>query len=127
MKIAKILSVAAAAAVAVSAVAVTASADFRPITGGAEYLLADGSGNYGICLFSNGENKDGVPAMSVDIDLSQVTHAAFTFQVIDDADNRDWWDGMGGGAIVHASNKKDGIKISYNAAYRTIVAVRRVI
>ena len=34
---------------------------------------------------------------------------------------------MGGGAIVHASNKKDGIKISYNAAYRTIVAVRRVI
>lgn len=34
---------------------------------------------------------------------------------------------MGGGAIVHASNKKDGIKISYNAAYRTIVAVRRII
>lgn len=34
---------------------------------------------------------------------------------------------MGGGAIVHASNKKDGIKISYNAAYRSIVAVRRVI
>ncbi|MGN1339471.1 MAG: NPXTG-anchored protein [Oscillospiraceae bacterium] len=100
MKIAKILSVAAAAAVAVSAVAVTASADFRPITGGAEYLLADGSGNYGICLFSDGTNKDGVPAMSVDIDLSQVTHVAFTFQVIDDADNRDWWDGMGGGAIV---------------------------
>ena len=100
MKITKILSVAAAAAVAASAIAVSASADFRPITGGAEYLLADGSGNYGICLFSNGENKDGVPAMSVDIDLSQVTHVAFTFQVIDDADNRDWWDGMGGGAIV---------------------------
>lgn len=34
---------------------------------------------------------------------------------------------MGGGAIVHASNAKDGIKISYNAAYRTILAVRRVI
>ena len=34
---------------------------------------------------------------------------------------------MGGGAIVHASNKKDGIKISYNAAYCTILAVRRVI
>lgn len=101
MKIAKILSVAAAAAVAVSAVAVTASADFRPITGGAENLLADGSGNYGICLFSDGTNKDGVPAMSLDgLDLSQITHVAFTFQVIDDADNRDWWDGMGGGAIV---------------------------
>ncbi|MBP1579453.1 MAG: NPXTG-anchored protein [Oscillospiraceae bacterium] len=38
--------------------------------------------------------------MSVDIDLSKVTHVAFTFDVIDDADNRDWWDGMGGGAIV---------------------------
>lgn len=99
MKITKILSVAAAAVVA-SAVAVSASADFRPITGGAENLLADGSGNYGICLFSDGTNKDGVPAMSIDIDLSQVTHVAFTFQVIDDADNRDWWDGMGGGAIV---------------------------
>jgi Cell wall-associated hydrolases (invasion-associated proteins) len=34
---------------------------------------------------------------------------------------------MGGGSIVHASNAKDGIKISGNAAYRTILAVRRVI
>ena len=100
MKITKILSAAAAAVVAVSAVAVSASADFRPVTGGAEYCLADGTGNYGICLFSDGANKDNVPAMSVDIDLSQVTHVAFTFDVIDDADNRDWWDGMGGGAIV---------------------------
>lgn len=101
MKIAKILSAAAAAAVAVSAVAVSASADFRAITGGNEHLLSEGTGNYGICLFSNGENKDGVPAMSLDgLDLSKITHVAFTFQVIDDADNRDWWDGMGGGAIV---------------------------
>ena len=100
MKITKILSAAAAAVVAVSAVAVSASADFRPVTGGAEYCLADGTGNYGICLFSDGTNKDNVPAMSVDIDLSQVTHVAFTFDVIDDADNRDWWDGMGGGTIV---------------------------
>ena len=100
MKLTKILSAAAAAVVAVSAVAVSASADFRPVSGGAEYCLADGTGNYGICLFSDGANKDNVPAMSVDIDLSKVTHVAFTFDVIDDADNRDWWDGMGGGAIV---------------------------
>lgn len=33
---------------------------------------------------------------------------------------------MGGGAIVHASNAKDGIKISSNAAYRPILAVRRI-
>lgn len=33
---------------------------------------------------------------------------------------------MGNGQIVHASNKKDGIKISGNAAYREIVAVRRI-
>jgi len=70
MKIAKILSAAAAAVVAVSAVAVSASADFRAVSGGADYLLADGTGNYGICLFSDGTNKDGVPAMSVDIDLT---------------------------------------------------------
>lgn len=101
MKIAKILSAAAAAVVAVSAVAVSASADFRAITDGSQYLLSDGTGNYGICLFSDGTNKDGVPAMSIDgLDLAAVTHVAFTFDVIDDADNRDWWDGMGGGAIV---------------------------
>lgn len=101
MKIAKILSAAAAAVVAVSAVAVSANADFRAITDGSQYLLADGTGNYGICLFSDGTNKDGVPAMSIDgLDLSAITHVAFTFDVIDDADNRDWWDGMGGGAIV---------------------------
>ena len=34
---------------------------------------------------------------------------------------------MGGGAIVHASNEKDGIKISSNAAYREIVSVRRIL
>lgn len=34
---------------------------------------------------------------------------------------------MGGGQIVHASNAKDGIKISGNVAYRPIVAVRRVL
>lgn len=34
---------------------------------------------------------------------------------------------MGGGAIVHASNERDGIKISPNAAYRTILAVRRIL
>lgn len=34
---------------------------------------------------------------------------------------------LGGGSIVHASNERDGIKISGNAAYRTILSVRRVI
>ena len=34
---------------------------------------------------------------------------------------------MGGGQIVHASNARDGIKISGNAAYRPIVAGRRVL
>lgn len=33
---------------------------------------------------------------------------------------------MGNGQIVHASNAKDGIKISDNAAYRTILSVRRL-
>jgi len=33
---------------------------------------------------------------------------------------------IGGGKIVHASNKKDGIKVS-NAAYREILTVRRII
>lgn len=34
---------------------------------------------------------------------------------------------MGNGQIVHASNSQDGIKISNDATYRTIVSVRRLI
>ncbi len=34
---------------------------------------------------------------------------------------------MGDGQIVHASNSRDGIKISDNAAYQTILSVRRLI
>jgi cell wall-associated NlpC family hydrolase len=33
---------------------------------------------------------------------------------------------MGNNKIVHASNVKTGIKISYNASYRKIVAIRRI-
>ena len=34
---------------------------------------------------------------------------------------------IGGGRIVHASSARTGIKVSQNAAYRTILAVRRVV
>ena len=34
---------------------------------------------------------------------------------------------MGNGQIVHASNSRDGIKVSNNAAYRTILSVRRLV
>lgn len=34
---------------------------------------------------------------------------------------------MGNNQIIHASNAKDGIKISYNAAYRPILTIRRII
>lgn len=34
---------------------------------------------------------------------------------------------MGNNTIIHASNRKDGIKISYNAAYRKIASIRRII
>ncbi|MCD8366197.1 MAG: C40 family peptidase, partial [Clostridiales bacterium] len=33
---------------------------------------------------------------------------------------------IGGGAIVHAASASSGIKISYNYAYRTVVAIRRI-
>ena len=33
---------------------------------------------------------------------------------------------LGGGRIVHASNKRDGIKYGY-ATYRTILSVRRIV
>ena len=34
---------------------------------------------------------------------------------------------MGNNMIIHASNARDGIKISYNASYRSILAIRRII
>lgn len=34
---------------------------------------------------------------------------------------------IGNGAIVHASNRSEGIKITYNWQYKTVLAVRRVI
>lgn len=34
---------------------------------------------------------------------------------------------MGNNTIIHASNARDGIKISYNAAYRPIASIRRII
>ena len=34
---------------------------------------------------------------------------------------------MGDGKIVHASNSRDGIKISNDATYRTILSVRRLV
>ena len=33
---------------------------------------------------------------------------------------------IGNGAIVHASNRREGIKITYNWQYKTVVAVRRI-
>lgn len=33
---------------------------------------------------------------------------------------------IGNGAIVHASNKSEGIKITYNWQYKTVVAIRRI-
>lgn len=33
---------------------------------------------------------------------------------------------IGGGAIVHAASASSGIKITYNYAYRTVVAIRRI-
>ena len=32
---------------------------------------------------------------------------------------------IGGGRIVHASSRKEGIKVSNDPAYRTIVSIRR--
>ena len=33
---------------------------------------------------------------------------------------------MGDGMIVHASNRKDGIKVSYNWKYKQVLAIRRI-
>ena len=118
MKIAKILSAAAAVAAA-SAIAVSASANFKPYDSTNSYVASEGTGNYGIMVTSTGEADAPVSTLAEDYGfaLDDIGGAYFvvTIPELDSYgnDNRAWWDGAIGGGIV-TSLHSDTDKSTYN-------------
>ena len=109
MKITKILSAVAAAAVATSALASVASANFKPWGAGNTnaYVENSGAGNYGIMVISTGEADAPVSTLATDYGfaLDEIGGATFTVTIPETdsfgADgNRLWFDGSIGGGIV---------------------------
>ncbi len=120
MKITKILSAVAAAAVATTALAATASANFKPYTSTNAYVASEGSGNYGIMVTSTGEADAPVSTLAEDFGfaLDDIGGAYFVVTIPEQdsfgADgNRLWWDGSIGGGIV-TSLHSDTDKSTYN-------------
>ncbi|MGN0687927.1 MAG: NPXTG-anchored protein [Oscillospiraceae bacterium] len=123
MKITKILSTVAAAAVATSALACVASANFKPWGSNVNpdgYIENSGSGNYGIMVVSTGEADAPTSTLAQDFgfDPTDIGGATFTITIPETdsfgADgNRLWWDGTIGGGIV-TSLHTDVDKSTYN-------------
>lgn len=123
MKITKILSAVAAAAVATSALAATASANYKPWGTDVNpdgYVENSGSGNYGIMVISTGEADAPVSTLADDYGfaLDDIGGATFTVTIPDvdsfgNSGNQLWWDGSIGGGIV-TSLHSDTDKSTYN-------------
>ncbi len=120
MKIAKILSAAAASAVATAAIAATASADFKPYESTNSYVSSEGAGNYGIMVTSTGEADAPVSTLAADFGFApEDIGGAYFVVTIPETDstgadgNRTWWDGSIGGGIV-TSLHTDTDKTTYN-------------
>ena len=121
MKITKILSAVAAAAVATTALAATASANFKPWGSDVNaYVENSGSGNYGIMVTSTGEADAPVSTLAEDFGfaLDDIGGAYFVVTIPEQDSfgtdgNRLWWDGTIGGGIV-TSLHSDTDKSTYN-------------
>ena len=120
MKITKILSAVAAAAVATAAITSVASANFKPYASTSPYVASEGSGNYGIIVTSTGEADAPVSTLAEDynIALDDIGGAYFVVTIpetdsYDQDGNRTWWDGSIGGGIV-TSLHSDTDKSTYN-------------
>lgn len=122
MKITKLLSTVAAAAVATSALAVSAGAMLIPQESTNSYVAAEGNANYGIMVTSTGEADAPVSTLAADygIELTDIGGVRFTV-TIPEADsfgntgNRAFWSAEGalGGGIV-TSLHTDADKSTYN-------------
>lgn len=122
MKITKILSTVAAAAVATSALAVSAGALLIPQESTNNYVSADNNANYGIMVTSTGEADAPVSTLAADygIELTDIHGVRFTVTIPEvdsygNDGNRVFWGSEGaiGGAVV-TSLHTDTDKSTYN-------------
>lgn len=119
MKITKLLSTVAAAAVVTSALAVSASANLIPQDGTNSYIAA-GAGNYGIFVTATGEGDAHASTLAADynIELTDIHGVRFTVTIpetdsMGNDGNRVYWDGSLGGGVV-TSLHSDTDKSTYN-------------
>lgn len=105
MKLRKLAS-AAAAVIAAGVMTVSAGAVLVVPT---EYEpgLIPASGNWLVQVYNEGGTEAGKPATDYGIDYSKVKKLAVTFNVLDDGESREWFDGGCGGAVVLSINGGD--------------------
>lgn len=102
MKITKILSAVAAAAVATTTLATVASATLTAPTA-PDAGLSAGTGSWLVQLFNVGNPDENKPATDYGIDYSAVAAVEVTFV----AAEPDWWDGQTGGGVIYSVNGGD--------------------
>lgn len=105
MKLRKLAS-AAAAVIAAGVMTVSASAVLVVPT---EYDpgLLPASGNWLVQVYNEGSEAENKPVTEYDIDYSAVKKLAVTFNVLDDGESREWFEGGCGGAVVLSINGGD--------------------
>lgn len=108
MKIAKILSAAAASVVAAAALAASASATLVTVSDG-DAGLSSGTGMWLVQIYNEGNEAENKPATDYGIDLAAVD----TIQVIFSVAEPDYFIGQTGGAIIFSCNGGD---IGYSGA-----------
>lgn len=101
MKIAKILSAAAAAAVGTSLLAVGASANFAPVSGAQPWIDTSSNQCYLVVVYSEG--TDETDPVDFGIDISRIDNVTFTFTNAEP----EYWDGQVGGWIGASTHNTD--------------------
>lgn len=102
MKIAKILSAAAASVVAAAALAASASATLVTVTDG-DAGLSSGTGMWLVQIYNEGNEAENKPATDYGIDLAAIDAIQVIFSVADP----DWFTGQCGGGVVFSCNGGD--------------------
>lgn len=102
MKIAKILSAAAASVVAATALAASASATLT-LADSPDAGLSSGTGMWLVQVYNVGNEAENKPATDYGFDLSAVSAIEITFSPAD----AEWFDNQCGGAVVFSCNGED--------------------
>ena len=109
MKITKILSAVAAAAVATAAVSATAGATLT-IPTGINTGLSASTGMWMVALYNSPDETTGNPGINYGIDLTSIASISVTVTPSDP----DWWDGTFGGGIITSCGPASATPADHN-------------